>query len=439
MSLTTTGIIGIIALVILLYSKMPVGFAMGFVGLIGFSHVVNFNAGVNLLARDVWDVFSSYNLTVIPLFVFMGQIAFYSGISRRLYDSAYVLLGHRRGGLAMTTVGACAGFSAICGSTNATAATMATVALPEMKRYGYDMGLATGTVAAAGSLGILIPPSVIFIVYGILTEQSIGKLFAAGILPGILLCFLFLITIHLRVMINPSLAPPGPRTGFREKFRSFAGVLETLILFALVMGGIFWGFFTPTEAAATGAFLTLLIALVRGQLSWHGFAEAIADTTKISCMIMVIVTGATIFGHFMAITRIPYELAEYVGSLPLPRHAIMGMIILVYLAGGCFMDALAMIMLTIPIFFPVVQTLGFDPIWFGVVIVLITEMGVITPPVGVNVYVVYGVAKDVPLEKIFKGVFPMLLALLVCNVILILFPSDCALSAKPDEINRVPR
>ena len=422
MNLTTTGIIGIIALVILLYSKMPVGFAMGFVGLIGFSYVVNFNAGLNLLAGDVWDVFSSYNLTVIPLFVFMGQIAFYSGISRRLYDSAYVLLGHRRGGLAMTTVGACAAFSAICGSTNATAATMATVALPEMKRYGYDMGLATGTVAAAGSLGILIPPSVIFIVYGILTEQSIGKLFAAGILPGILLCFLFLITIHLRVRKNPSLAPPGPKTSFRKKFRSFAGVLETLILFALVMGGIFWGFFTPTEAAATGAFLTLLIALIRRQLSWQGFAEAIADTTKISCMIMVIVTGAVVFGHFMAITRIPYELAENVGSLPLPRHAVMGMIILVYLVGGCFMDALAMIMLTIPIFFPVVQTLGFDPIWFGVIIVLITEMGVITPPVGVNVYVVYGVAKDVPLEKIFKGVFPMLLALLVCNVILILFP-----------------
>jgi len=422
MNLTTTGIIGIIALVILLYSKMPVGFAMGFVGLIGFSYVVNFNAGLNLLAGDVWDVFSSYNLTVIPLFVFMGQIAFYSGISRRLYDSAYVLLGHRRGGLAMTTVGACAAFSAICGSTNATAATMATVALPEMKRYGYDMGLATGTVAAAGSLGILIPPSVIFIVYGILTEQSIGKLFAAGILPGILLCFLFLITIHLRVRKNPSLAPPGPKTSFKEKFRSFAGVLETLILFALVMGGIFWGFFTPTEAAATGAFLTLLIALIRRQLSWQGFAEAIADTTKISCMIMVIVTGAVVFGHFMAITRIPYELAENVGSLPLPRHAVMGMIILVYLVGGCFMDALAMIMLTIPIFFPVVQTLGFDPIWFGVIIVLITEMGVITPPVGVNVYVVYGVAKDVPLEKIFKGVFPMLLALLVCNVILILFP-----------------
>jgi len=422
MSLSTTGIIGIIILIVLLYSKMPVGFAMGFLGLIGFSYVVNFDAGLNLLARDVWDVFSSYNLTVIPLFVFMGQIAFHAGISRRLYDSAYVLLGHRRGGLAMTTVGACAAFSAICGSTNATAATMATVALPEMKRYGYDMGLATGTVAAAGSLGILIPPSVIFIVYGILTEQSIGKLFAAGILPGILLCLLFLLTIHLRVMKNPSLAPPGPKSNIREKFRSFAGILETLLLFALVMGGIFFGIFTPTEAAAIGAFMTLLIAIIRRQLYWKGFIQSLADTTKISCMIMVIVTGAVIFGHFMAITRIPYMLADYVSSLPLPPHAIIGVIILVYLVGGCFMDALAMIMLTIPIFFPVVQALGFDPIWFGVVIVLITEMGVITPPVGINVYVVYGVARDVPLEKIFRGVFPMLIALFVCNLLLILFP-----------------
>jgi C4-dicarboxylate transporter DctM subunit len=422
MSLSTTGIVGIIVLVVLLYSKMPVGFAMGFLGLIGFSYVVNFDAGLSLLARDVWDVFSSYNLTVIPLFVFMGQIAFHAGISRRLYDSAYVLLGHRRGGLAMTTVGACAAFSAICGSTNATAATMATVALPEMKRYGYDMGLATGTVAAAGSLGILIPPSVIFIVYGILTEQSIGKLFAAGILPGILLCLLFLFTIHLRVMKNPSLAPPGPKSSIRKKFRSFTGILETLILFALVMGGIFFGLFTPTEAAATGAFMTLLIAIIRRQLYWKGFIQSLADTTKISCMIMVIVTGAVIFGHFMAITRIPYLLADYVSSLPLPPHAIIGVIILVYLIGGCFMDALAMIMLTIPIFFPVVQKLGFDPIWFGVVIVLITEMGVITPPVGINVYVVFGVARDVPLEKIFRGVFPMLIALIVCNLLLILFP-----------------
>lgn len=422
MNPTTIGILGIIALIVLLYSKMPVGFAMGFLGLFGFSYVVNLNAGVNLLVRDVWSIFASYDLTVIPLFVFMGQIAFHSGISRRLYDSAYVLLGHRRGGLAITTVGACAGFAAISGSTNATAATMATVTLPEMKRYGYDMSLATGTVAAAGSLGILIPPSVILIVYGIMTEQSIGKLFAAGILPGILLCGLFMLTIYLQVMKNPALAPPGPKSSFKDKLKSFTGVVETLVLFALVMGGMFFGIFTPTEAAAIGAFLTLLIAVFRRQLTWSGFVQSLSDTTRISCMIMVIVTGAVIFGHFLAITRIPYELAGWVSSLPLPSHAIMGIIILVYLFGGCFMDALAMIMLTIPIFFPVVKALGFDPIWFGVVIVLITEMGVITPPVGINVYVVYGIAKDVPLESIFKGVFPMLLALLFCNLLLLIFP-----------------
>lgn len=422
MSLTAIGILGIICLVILLFSNMPVGFVMGFLGFIGFSYVVDLHAGLSLLARDVFEVFSSYGLTVIPLFVFMGQIAFHSGISRRLYDAAYVLLGSRRGGLAMATVGACAGFSAISGSTNATAATMATVTLPEMRRYKYDMSLATGTVAAAGSLGILIPPSVIFIVYGILTEQSIGKLFAAGILPGILLSILFLMTIYFRVRKDPSLAPPGPKSTLTEKARSFTGVLETLILFGMVMGGIFFGIFTPTEAAAAGAFLTLLIAVIRRQLTWDGFVKSLADTTKISCMVMVIVTGAVVFGHFMAVTRVPYDLANWVSELPLPSYAIMGVIILVYLFGGCFMDALAMIMLTIPIFFPVAEALGFDPIWFGVVIVLITEMGVITPPVGVNVYVVYGVAGDVPLEAIFRGVLPMLVALLICNLILLFFP-----------------
>ncbi len=422
MSLTTIAIIGLTILVIMLFSNMPVGFVMGVLGVLGFSYVVNMHAALSLLARDVFEMFSSHGLTVIPLFVFMGQIAFHCGISRRLYDSAYVLMGHRRGGLAMATVGACAGFSAISGSTNATAATMATVTIPEMKRYNYDMSLATGTVAAAGSLGILIPPSVIFIVYGILTQQSIGKLFAAGILPGILLSILFLLTIYLRVLKNPDLAPPGPKTSFREKIRSFLGVFETLLIFGLVMGGIFFGIFTPTEAAAAGAFLTLSLAVVRRQISWQGFLKSLADTTRISCMVMVIVTGAVIFGHFMAVTRLPYNLAQWVSTLPLPSSAIMGIIILVYLLGGCFMDALAMIMLTIPIFYPVAVALGFDPIWFGVVIVLITEMGVITPPVGVNVYVVYGVIEDVPLETIFRGVFPMLLALLVCNLILLVFP-----------------
>jgi C4-dicarboxylate transporter DctM subunit len=422
MGLTQIGIIGIIILIVFLFSNMPVGFVMGLVGLAGFIYVKGVGPGLNLLASDVFDIFSSYGLTVIPLFVLMGQLSFQSGISRRLFEAAYVLLGNRKGGLAMATIGTCAVFSAISGSTNATAATMATVALPEMKRYGYNMGLATGTVAAGGSLGILIPPSTVFIVYGILTEQSIGKLFMAGILPGILLTFLFITAIYIVVTLNPSLAPAGPKTDFSEKVSSFIGVLETVFLFFIVMGGIFFGIFTPTEAAAIGAFVTLFMAIVRRQISWRGFVKALSDTTQTSCMVMVIVAGATIFGHFMAVTRVPYELSAWAGSLSLPNSVIMIIIILIYLLGGCFMDAFALIMLTVPIFAPLAETLGFDLIWFGVVIVLIGEMGVITPPVGINVYVVHGVAREVPLETIFKGVMPLLAALIICNMIILFFP-----------------
>jgi C4-dicarboxylate transporter DctM subunit len=422
MGLTQIGILGIIILLIFLFSNMPVGFVMGLVGLGGFIYVKGLGPGLNLLASDIFEIFSSYGLTVIPLFVFMGQLSFQSGISRRLFEAAYVLLGNRRGGLAMATIGTCAGFSAISGSTNATAATMATVTLPEMKKYGYDMGLATGTVAAGGSLGILIPPSTVFIVYGILTEQSIGKLFMAGILPGILLTFLFMTAIYIVVTLNPSLAPAGPKTGFKEKLSSFMGVLETVFLFIVVMGGIFFGIFTPTEAAAIGAFATLFMAIVRKQISWRGFIEALSATTQTSCMVMVIVAGATIFGHFMAVTRVPFELSAWAGSLSLPPSIIMILIILIYLLGGCFMDAFALIMLTVPIFAPLAETLGFDLIWFGVVIVLIGEMGVITPPVGINVYVVHGVARDVPLETIFKGVMPLFTALIICNILILLFP-----------------
>ncbi|UCB51131.1 MAG: TRAP transporter large permease [Deltaproteobacteria bacterium] len=418
----TTGLIGLAILVILLFSRMPVGFVMALVGFVGFSYLVSLEGGLRIFAKDVFDIFGSYSLTVVPLFIFMGQIAFYAGISRRLYDSAYTFLGHYPGGLAMATIGACAGFAAICGSTNAAAATMASVALPEMRSYKYSPELATGTVAAGGSLGILIPPSVIFIVYGIMTEQSIGKLFLAGILPGILLSTLFILTIYIRVRLNPEMGPPGPKASVRERVRSLAGVMEMLLIFALVMGGLFFGFFTPTEAGAAGAFITLLLALARRQLSWGGFLTALWESVRISCMVLVIVAGATVFGHFLAVTRIPYNLATWVSGLPLPAWAIMGVIVFIYLIGGCFMDALGMIMLTIPIFYPVALTLGYDPIWFGVIIVLITEMGVITPPVGVNVYVVSGVAKDIPLEVIFRGILPLLGALILCNIILIIFP-----------------
>jgi C4-dicarboxylate transporter DctM subunit len=422
MSPTLIGIIGLVVLIIVLFSRMPVGFVMALVGLVGFSSMVSLEAGLSLLAKDIFDIFGSYSLTVVPLFVFMGQLAFHAGISRRLYDSAYRFMGHWPGGVAMATIGACAGFAAICGSTNASAATMATVALPEMKRFRYDMKLATGTVAAGGSLGILIPPSVIFIIYGIMTEQSIGKLFVSGIIPGLLLASLFILTIYVWTRIRPELGPRGPRASLKEKLRSLSGVLEMLIIFSLVMGGLFKGFFTPTEAGAVGAFCTLALAVIRRQINWQGFLQSLVETTRISCMVLVIVTGATVFGHFLAITRIPFELAGWVKGLPLPPWGIMGVIIFIYLIGGCFMDSLALILLTIPIFFPVAVGLGYDPIWFGVIIVMVTEMGVITPPVGVNVYVVSGVAKDVPLEVIFKGIVPLLLALIVAVILMVIFP-----------------
>jgi tripartite ATP-independent transporter DctM subunit len=422
MNPVTIGIIGIVVLVIIFLLRMPVGFAMAFVGLIGFSCLVSTEAGLSILARDVFHVFSSYSLTVIPMFVLMGSLASASGMSKRLYDASYSLLGRLRGGLAIATVAGCAGFAAICGSTNATAAAMGKVALPEMKRYNYADSLATGSVAAAGSLGILIPPSTIFIIYGIMTEQSIGKLFLSGIFPGLILATLFIITIVLLCKHNPKLAPAGVATSWKNKLAGLAGVIETLVLFSLVIVGLFLGWFSPTQAGAVGAAGALLIGVASRQLTWQGLLGAVKDALRITCMVMVIVTGATIFGHFMAVTKIPFILADWVVGLPLPTTAIMGVIVLIYLIGGCFMDALALITLTIPILYPVVLALGFDPIWFGVIIVLVTEMGVITPPVGVNVYVIKGIAKDVPLETIFKGILPFLVALIVAISILMAFP-----------------
>ena len=418
----TIGLLGIAALLVVFLLRMPVGFAMALVGLVGFSCLVSPEAGLSILSRDVFHSFSSYSLTVIPMFVFMGSIAFASGMSRRLYDAGYALLGKLRGGLAMATVAGCAAFAAISGSTNATAAAMGRVSLPEMKRYNYADSLATGSVAAAGSLGILIPPSTIFIIYGIMTEQSIGKLFVAGVFPGLILAALFIVVVALVCWRDPSLAPTGAATNWKEKIAGLTGISEMLVLFGLVIGGLFLGWFSPTQAGGAGAAGALLIGLVRGQLTWQGFLGAVKDALRITCMVMIIVTGAVVFGHFMAVAKIPLMLAAWVVGLPLPPVAIMGVIVLIYLLGGCFMDALALITLTIPIFYPAVLALGFDPIWFGVIIVLVTEIGVITPPVGVNVYVIKGIAEDVPLETIFKGILPFLGALIIAVGILMAFP-----------------
>ena len=409
MSPCAIGLIGLAILIVFLFARIPVGFAMAIVGFVGFVQLVNLDAALSLLARDIFSTFSSYGLTVIPLFIFMGQVSFHAGISRRLYDTAYAFIGHRPGGLAMATVGACTAFGAICGSSPATAATMATVALPEMKRYNYSMELGAGAVASGGSLGMLIPPSVVFIVYGIMTEQSIGKLFMAGILPGLLIAGLFCLAINISCRRNPALGPPGPRTDWPGRIKSLKGTGETLLLFIMVMGGLFAGIFTPTEAGAIGALCSIGIALMGRNMSFEKLKLSLFETTRTACMVMVIVTGAVIFGHFLAVTRIPFDLASWVASLPLPRFFIMMVIIAVYLFGGCFIDALALILLTVPIFYPVIMALNYDPIWFGVIIVLVTQMGVISPPVGINVYVV-------------KGVIPFLVALVIGTILLIAIP-----------------
>lgn len=422
MTAAGAGILGFVLLLILLSSGMPVAFVMAIVGAIGYAYMISVPASLNMVSADLFDSFSSYTLTVIPLFIFMGQVSFHSGISRRLFDAAYKWLGFLPGGMAISTVGACTVFGAICGSGPATAATMAAVALPEMKRYKYDMKLAAGTIAASGGLGMMIPPSVVFIVYAVLTQESIGSLFISGIMPGLLIAFLFSMVIYIQCKICPSKGPVGPKFTLMQKIIELKGVLETVALFIVVMGGMFGGYFTPTEAAAVGAFGSLIIALFRKKLTAKMLMQSIRETIRTSCMVIVIVTGALIFGHFLTITRLPSDIATWLANLPLAGWVIMGLIILFYLLAGCFVDALALVFLTVPIFDPVIRQLGYDPIWFGVIIVVVTQMGVITPPVGVNVYVVSGMERDISLQSIFRGALPFLWALALAAVLLIIFP-----------------
>jgi C4-dicarboxylate transporter, DctM subunit len=418
-----TGIAGIVVLVVLLMSSMPVAYVMGIVGFVGFSILASPTAALKMLPMDLHDTFANYTLSVIPLFVLMGQICFHSGISGRLFSTAYCWMGRLPGGMAMATVGACTAFGAICGSGPATTATMSLVALPEMKRYKYDPELAAGTVAAGGTLGMLIPPSVVFIVYAILTEQSIGKLFIAGILPGLMIATMFCAMIYWNCRRNPALGPAGPRTTWGQKLRSIGGVTETLLLFLLVIGGMFTGVFTPTEAAAVGAAGSLIVAAFKRALTWKMLLRSLQETVRTSCMVMMIVAGAIMFGHFLAISTIPFALAAWLSGLPLPAWVIIVFIIFFYLVAGCFVDALAAVLLTVPIFAPVVIKLGYDPIWLGVIIVVVTQMGTISPPVGVCSYVVSGIDRDIPLATVFRGIMPFLYTLIVAALILMVFPS----------------
>jgi tripartite ATP-independent transporter DctM subunit len=422
MSEVMAGLIGLVLVLALFFTGIELGFAMAVVGFLGFSYVVSFKAGLNLLAKDVFDVLSSYGFTVIPLFIFMGQIAFNAGIAKRLYDAAYKFIGHIPGGLAMATVGGATAFKAICGSSPATAATFASVAVPEMDRYGYSKKLSTGIVASVGTLGILMPPSVTLIVFGIITEQSIGKLFLAGLIPGLLIAFFFILIIGVWCRIDPALGPKGQKSSWKERISSIPEVLWVGIIFALVIGGLMNGFFTPTEAGSIGTFAVLLLSLVKKDLTWKGYVKSIQESLRTACMVLMLIVGSTILGHFLAVTKIPMQAADWVIALNFPRELTIIIIALIYLLGGSFIDDLAFMILATPIFYPVVLKLGYDPIWFGMMIGITVMIGVVIPPVAINVFVVKNITK-VPFGVIYRGVYPFLISMIVCAILLFFFPS----------------
>jgi C4-dicarboxylate transporter, DctM subunit len=416
------GIIGFVILFALLAIGLPVGVGMALIGFVGFAFLVSPEAALTKIANSTYLSISDYSFTVLPLFMLMAEVIFHTGLSKSLFTLASKWLGHLPGGIGIATIAACAVFAAISSSSIATAVTMGTVALPEMKKYSYNPKLAAGIVAAGGTLGILIPPSGVLIMYGIITQESIGTLFIAGIVPGIILAIIFGVSIYFRSLINPELCPRGSKSTLKEKFTAFGGSVEIIVLVILVLGGLMAGLFTPTEAGAVGAFGAIVISAVRRRLTLSGFKESLRTTAKTTGMIYTILIGAFILNYFVTVSTIPNRLALLVSQLPLPSFGIMIIIVLIYLGLGCFMDAPAMILLTVPIFFPMVVSMGYDPIWFGILIVLVAEMGMITPPVGMNVYAISGIAKDIPMGDIFRGVFPFFFCILAFSIILIFFP-----------------
>jgi len=418
------GLLGLVVVLVLFLTGIELGFAMALIGFLGFSYLVSLKAGLNLLAKDVFDVFSSYGFTVIPLFVLMGQVAFNAGIARRLYDASYKFIGHIPGGLAMATVAGATAFKAICGSSPATAATFASVAVPEMERYQYDKRLSTGIVATVGTLGILIPPSVTLIVFGIITEQSIGKLFLAGIIPGLIAAFFFVIIIYGWCKIDPTLGPKGGKSTWGQRIRSVPELLWIVVIFLLVVGGLMKGYFTPTEAGSVGTFAVLILSIAKRDINFKGYVKSVVESLRTACMVLMLIAGSTVLGHFLAVTKIPMITADWVVTLPLHPYTIMVIIGFIYLIGGSFIDDLAFMVLATPIFYPVIQKLGFNPIWFGMIIMITVMVGVVVPPVAINVFVVKNITK-VPFGVIYRGVLPFLLSLLVCAVLLFIFPELC--------------
>ena len=417
------GVIGTALVFILLFLGMPIAFALMFVGFAGISYLTSIEAALPIAARTVYEVSAYYPYTVIPLFIVMGGFAGSSGMTKELYSTFDKWFRKLPGGLGIATIGACAGFAAVSGSSVATAATMGTVALPEMKRFNYHPRLATGTVAAGGTLGFLIPPSIGFIVYGMLTEQSIGKLLVAGMIPGLILAVAYMAIVVVWVKLNPSVAPVSPEAvSWRDKLSALLGVWEPLAIFLLVMGGIYGGLFTPTEAGAMGATVLFLVAIVKRKLNRQNLVEALLEAVRISVMVLFLVAGANVFSYFLALSTIPMKVASWAAALEVSPYLIHTIIVIIYLFLGCFLDAISMMVLTMPVIYPVILALGFNPIWFGVIAVLMMEAGLITPPMGLNIFTVSGVAKDVPIETIFRGVAPFLLSIFAIVILITIFP-----------------
>ena len=424
-------LIGFAAVLVLVLLRLPIAFAMGLVGMIGYWHETSFRGAISMVGRLIIDTAQDYGLSVVPLFILMGLFVNKGGLSRELYRVSYDFLGHFKGGLAMATIVACGGFSAICGSSLATAATMSKVAMPEMRKYGYSDALSTASIAAGGTLGILIPPSVILVIYGLLTETSIGKLFIAGIVPGLLGIVLYLFAVRFTVLRNPDAGPAGERASWSERLSALRGIWAVLLLFVLVIGGLYGVFnfaplnlaFSPTEAAGMGAMGAFLIALSRGGLTFRGTYDVLIETAHTTAGLFAVLIGAWIFSNFINIAGLPEALLSFVNQAGFSPFTVMLMIIMVYIVLGCVFESLSMLLLTVPIFFPLVTSLGYDPIWFGIVVVVVTEISLITPPVGLNVFVLKGVVRDVPTATIFKGVTPFWIVDIIRLALLMLIPS----------------
>jgi C4-dicarboxylate transporter, DctM subunit len=409
-------------LFVLLTLGIPIGFGMGVSALVGTMLLLDSRAALALLGQTAYETAITYDLSVLPMFVLMGYLASGAGLSESLYRACHAWLGHRRGGLALATIGACGAFAAICGSSLATAATMAQVALPEMRRYKYDDRLATGCVAAGGTLGILIPPSVVMVIYGLLTQTSISALFLAGFVPGFLLVLTFMAAISITCRLNPAYGPPAERASYGQRLIALRGVWGSALLFLVVIGGLYAGAFSPTEAAGVGAVGAAILAAINRRLTAKLLLDSLVDTVKTTAMIFTILIGAILFNNFLVLASIPELMSSWIAGLPLGKTMILIVILLMYLVLGCLLDSLAMILLTIPIFFPIIIGLGYDPVWFGIIVVMVVELGLITPPIGMNVFVIKGMVNEVPLYTIFAGVTPFIIALILMIALIVAFP-----------------